>query len=329
MRIIAEMYLSVLLICVVGTFSTAFAENSRLMPEDIITMHRNGLSSEQIVNQILKRDIGFEVNLTVLEKLINNGISSGVIEVLMGRNQPGEKTSRPYFAPGPRQPGITVVTDPPGLDLYIDGSSHGVTPGLSNKLTKGKHVMKVDHPLFFTRQEEIEFDGENDMYLRWKMEPREPIVRVDVNIDRARQDEAWSWIVRPRNQCPGCDVSLKLTPWRSVAISGEAVFLLDDESKRLFRGSGTACVELNLWRGEVRRDLPIRRLPAPTLRYYISDIRINGIELVDLTINVRIKEIDQALPDVWLVSETGFLIPADQTPEKTGSRPGDGSSGSR
>jgi hypothetical protein len=326
---IAKKYLSVILICFFGTVFVAAAENSQLMPDDIIKMHKSGLSSEQIVSQILKRDIGFDVNLPVLEKLVNNGISSGVIEVLMGRNQSVAKPSREFFPAGPRQPGITIVTDPPGLDLYIDGKSHGVTPGLSNKLSKGKHILKVEHPLFFARQEEINFDGENDIYLRWKMEPREPVVRVDVNIDRARQDEAWSWIVRPRNQCPGCDVTLQLTPWRSVAISGQAVFLLNDETKRLFRGSGTACVELNLWRGEIRRDLPIRHLPVPTLRYFISDIRINGIELVDVTVNIRIKEIDQALPDVSLVSDTGFLIPADQAPGNSGTRPAEDSSSSR
>lgn len=307
MRINKHLFFVVIMYAFLIRFSAGKAL-SELMPEDVVEMHKKGMSSEQIVNQIVKHGIGFEVTLPVLEDLISNGISDGVIVVLMGQSPAKSTPVRSYIPAGPRQPGVTILTEPSGLDLYIDGKQQGVTPGLFNMLKKGRHLIKVEHPLFFTRQEEIEFDGLNDVYLKWKMEPREPIVRVHINVDKAKGDEAWSWIIRPRSQCPGCEVNLNLVPWQTLVKSGEAVFLLDDQAKRQFRGSGVACLELNLWQGEVRRDLPLRHLPLPTLRYYISNIEINGIELVDLAVNVRIKEIEQAAPEVSMIGDTGFLL---------------------
>lgn len=290
---------------------------SKLIPEDIIEMQKSGMSSEQIVNQIVKHGIDFEVTLPVLENLVSNGVSDGIIVVLMGQDSSRSAPVKNYIPAGHKQPGVTILTDPSGLELYIDGKQQGVTPGLFNMLKKGRHLIKVEHPLFFTRQEEIDFDGANDIYLKWKMEPREPVVRVHLNVDGVKVDEAWSWIIRTRSQCPGCDANLNLVPWQTRVKSGEAIFLLDDQTKRQFRGSGVACLELNLWQGEVRRDMPLRHLPPPTLRYYISDIQINGIELVDLTVNIRLKEIEQAAPDINLVSSTGFLIMAgDQKPDE-------------
>jgi hypothetical protein len=287
---------------------TILAESSRLKQENIVDMHKNGRNSEYIIEQIVRRGIDFETTSAVLIEMVNEGVSGSVIEVLLGQDRTRYRESIRFSESGPAQPGLTIITDPPGLSLFINEKSQGVTPGFSNTLTKGKHIIKVEHPLFFTRQEEIDFDGQDNVVLRWRMEPREPVIRVGIGIERAPDDEPWSWILRPRNHCPGCNVTLELQSWKAFARAGEAIFVLTDEARRFFKGTGVTCLEMNLWRGEVRRDLPFRRLPPPTLRYFISDIRINGIELVDIDVNVNLKSIEHAIPDVTLDGDTGFLI---------------------
>ncbi|HPQ41172.1 MAG TPA: PEGA domain-containing protein [bacterium] len=306
------------LILITAAISSADAqESTELMPDEIITMHRNGRSDTQIITEIQSRGINFEVNLPVLERMIQAGVSQAVLEVLLGYDPSRriqQKTTMRFS--GPTAPGVAVITQPPGLNLFIDGKEVGVTPSLSNKLKPGKHVIRVDHPLYFSRQEEINFDGENDIVLNWLLEPREPVIRVSVSIERGDSSEPWSWIIRPRSQCPGCDVSLELKPWKPMASAGEAVFLLDDASKRLFRGNGTACLELNIWRGEVRRDLPLRRLPPPTVRYFITDVRIDGIQTVDLAVDVEIKQLNVMDPEVNLKGMTGYLIQSELSSEE-------------
>ncbi|MBN1296645.1 PEGA domain-containing protein [bacterium] len=283
-----------------------------LMPDDIVAMHRQGFDERRIVSEIQAKGIDFEVNLPVMERFIREGISQGVLEVLFGYDPHRRMDRRETISlSGPAQSGVAVLTQPPGLNVSIDGQDHGVTPSLSNKLKHGKHVIRVEHPLFFTRQEEIDFDGSKDIILNWKMEPREPLIRVAVNIEKDNVNEPWSWIIRPRNFCPGCDVTVKLEPWKSMANAGEAVFLLSEETKRLFRGTGTGCLELNIWQGEVRRDMPLRRLPTPTARYYLSDIRIEGIEIVDISIDVTVRELNPSDPEVAFKGDSGYLIQAE------------------
>lgn len=282
--------------------------SSKLTSDQIINMHNNNRDSKYIIDQIIERGISFQTSSAVLIEMINEGVPDSVIEVLLSQDRTRSRQSARFTHAGPTQAGITIITEPPGLSLFINQQSQGVTPAFSNTLEKGNHLVKVEHPLFFTRQEEIRFDGENSVVLRWKMEPREPVIRVNVRIERSPQNEPWSWIIRPRNHCPGSDVTLQLKSWETYTRTGDAIFLLEDEAKRFFRGSGVACLELNLWRGEVRRDLPLRRLPTPSFRYFIPDIRINGIELIDLDIVIDLKNIEQAIPDVKLEGKTGFVM---------------------
>ncbi len=293
------------------------AQSSKLMPGDIIRLHQDGVSSDGIIERIKSAGIGFEVTLPIMEEMMQKGISQGVLEVMLGHDMSRRSPNPIPVQSGPTQAGITISTDPPGLTLTIDGQNQGVTPSLSNKIKKGKHTIKVEHPLFFTRQEEIEFDGANDVYLRWKLEPREPIIRVSVNLDRGKNEAPWSWIIRPRNRCPGCDVNMELQPWQPIAHSGEAIFLLNEVSKRSFRGDGVTCLELNIWQDEVRRDLPIRNLPPPDLRYYITDIRIGRIEMIDVTINIRVKDLDKANPEVTMQGISGYLMTIDEFSSET------------
>ncbi|MCD4655415.1 PEGA domain-containing protein, partial [bacterium] len=306
------MFLAVFMLFCISSVGKA----AGLMPDDIITMHENGKSVNQIVTEIQNQGIDFDVNLQVLEQLIQKGVSQEVLEVLLGDNSPVAKNpKKPIVFSGSTQPGIAVITDPPGLSLEIDGHDHGITPSLSNKIVPGKHTIKVAHPLFFTRQEKIQFDGENFIVLNWKMEPREPIVRIAVNIKRGNSKEPWSWIIRPRGYCPGCEVNLKFQAWKATSRAGEAVFLLTEEAKRLFRGTGIGCLEMNIWKGEVRRDLPLRALPPPMIRYFITDIQVNGINTIDIRLDIEVRELNATNPDVKMIGDSGFLIKAELDPE--------------
>ncbi|MBN1880336.1 PEGA domain-containing protein [bacterium] len=326
------MRINLSVVCSVLIFLSAsiigsYADPGQLMSADIIKMHEDGIPSSEIVDSIRTRGLGFAVTLPILEDMIKHGIEQGVLEVLLGHDLSRQvKTLDPSRAQTiPKQPGITISSDPSGLSLFVDGQSFGVTPSLSNKIKPGKHIIKIEHPLFFTRQEEIDFDGINDIYLRWELEPREPIVRVGVNLDRGSDTRPWSWIIRPRSQCPGCKVDLQLQPWQPIARGGEAIFLLDENSKRYFHGSGVTCLEINIWQDEVRRDLPIRQLPPPDLQYFISDIRIDRIEMIDIAINIRIKELDPLHPEIVLQGDSGYLIELNEggptTPKPIGNDP--------
>lgn len=297
-------------------FVSTICQAQLLSSDEIIKLHEEGRSSAQIIQAIQERGLGFEVTLPVLETMISKGVSQGVLEVLLG-NDPGRSHSKPVGISMNKPPraGVTVFTDPPGLNLTIDGKPQGVTPYLSNKLSRGTHLFKVSHPLFFARQEEVSFDGEKPLELNWQMEPREPIIRLNVKIDRGTSNQPWSWIVRPRSQCPGCQVDAEFKAWKSVTRTGEAIFLLTDDAKRRFRGDATGCLELNIWEGEVRRDLPIRRLPPPIAKYYITDIQIDGIRTVDISIDIRVKELSKENLEISLAGDSGYLIKAELGPD--------------
>lgn len=313
-----KMFLMLVCLCNIALFSSRIsAQSGTLTQTEIIKMNRDGVSEDVIVRKIQQDGLAFAVTVPVMEEMIKEGISQGVLEVLLGYDSTRMiRTSNPTLS-GPRQPGITVTTNPPGLTVFIDGQNYGVSPSFTNKIKNGKHIIRVEHPLFFSRQEEIEFDGSNDLFLKWVLEPREPIVRVSVNLEQAAEKQPWSWIIRPRSHCPACDVDLQLQPWNPIAHGGEATFLLDEASKKIFHGSGVTCLELNLWHDEVRRDLPLRQLPPPNFRFYITDVRISGIGMIDLTINVRINEFDPLNPEVTLKGDTGYLIAIDKTKSVT------------
>jgi len=292
-----------------------------LMPDDIVKMQESGKSVDHIIEAIKTNGVAFEVDKKILEQMIQNGVEQKVLAVLINSTPipatPGASSSLKHSISfsASTQPGIAIITDPPGLLLQIDGIDHGETPSFSNKIEAGKHIIKVSHPLFFLRQEEIQFDGKESVVINWQMEPREPLIRVNVNIKRGNSKEPWSWIIRPRGHCPGCEVNVKFQAWKSTTNGGEAVFLLADESKRLFRGNGIGCLEFNMWKGEIRRDLPLRKLPPPLVQYFLTDIRIDGIKTIDIRLDIEVRELNPMNPEVKMVGDTGYLIQAELSAE--------------
>lgn len=305
----------VMVLSLMSVIYVCYSTDTPMTPDDIIEICSEGKSNSDIISEIQNRGIGFEVNLSVMQKLIDNGVSPGILEVVLSvSNRKTPKYGVSYAPSQLTNPGLTIVTNPPGMTIYIDDEKVGITPYMSNKLALGKHTIRAMHPLFFPKIKEIELQGSQSAYEVWDMEPREPIIRVRVQVTSPDEDYPWSWIVRSREQCPD-EVTLSLAPWKDAfGKQEEAVFILSDDNKRIFKGSGSTCLELFLWRGEVRRDLPIRELPPCTARYFISNIRIKGMEIVDILVKVEVDKIDPTQPKVTLETTSGYLI---ETQDKT------------
>jgi len=282
--------------------------SDRLTPEEIIDFCVSGMAESEIISQIQIRGIGFEVNLPVMQRFIEKGVSPGIIEVILGNSPSTSYDEKLVFTSlSEASSSLFVVTDPPGIKIFIDGLERGVTPFLSNKIDEGKHMVRAEYPLFFTREQEVEIHSGKDIDLVWTMTPREPLIRIRVQVSGTDEKVPWTWIIRPRENCPD-PVSLKLRPWVLGAKKSEAIFVLSNESKRLYRGSGQACLEVFFWRGKIRKDLDLKKLPPCTARYFISDIQIQGIRSFDMTLNVHVIELDPDHPEITLDSSTGRFI---------------------
>ncbi len=278
-----------------------------LMPDDVINLCGAGKPDREVITILQSRGINFEVNLPVIQRFVENGISPGIIQVIMGLSNPEKPSTTFRSYSGKAQPTLALYSEPDGLRIFVDGVGMGVTPFLSNKLKPGKHMIRVEHPLFFTRDEMVTLSGEESVVLNWHMEPREPVIRIQVNLDAKSGADAWTWIIRPRNRCPD-DVSVNLKPWRFGAGENEALFVLDDDSKKLYKSFGTCCLEVFLWRGEMRKDIPVRDLPPCTARYLISNIQIMGIQAIPMTLKIIVQKMDPNNPDLVLESDTGYLV---------------------
>lgn len=301
------------LICLCGISHAA----DPLMPEDIIALCGVGQSDIEVISVLQSRGINFDVNLSVIQKFVESGVSPGIIQVVMGLSNPEKKASTRRTFTGKTQASLALYSDPDALNVFIDGVGMGVTPLLSNKLKPGKHMIRVEHPLFFTREEMIDFTGEESIVLDWAMEPREPVIRINVKLEAKNDDYAWTWIIRPRSRCPD-DVTLNLKPWRFGAAENEALFVLDDDSKKLYKSFGKCCLEVFLWRGEMRKDIPIRDLPPCTARYLISNIEFMGIQSVQMTLKIKVDKMDPTNPELILDSDTGILVDTgDRVPGRT------------
>ncbi len=313
--IVSSMGWCLVLLGLVVCFQPVSYAESPLSPDDIISLCNQGTAESKMVSIIHTRGIGFEMDLPVMQKLLNGNVSSGIIQVLMGLSNSSEKqpVSKQFLPEA--VPGISLSTDPPGFSVVVDGIEMGVTPFYSNKLTRGKHLLTVEHPLFFSRQEEVDLSGKKGVALNWKMEAREPLILVNVQVSSKEKDYPWSWIIRPRDNCPGT-TTVKLVPWQTISNNSEAIFIFSDESKRVYRGSGKACLEVLLWRGEIRKDLPIHDLPPSNARYFISDITFTGMESIDMDLLIQVDELDPLHPKVTLESDNGTLTSTRESVSK-------------
>ena len=309
MRITSYLFLLLTLIFSGNGFG---ADTDPMMTKDIISLCATGKPEGEIIAILQTRGIGFEVNLPVMQKLVDGGVSPGVIETVLSLSSKNKSSANTVFQPSsPVNPGLTLVTDPPGMQIFIDDIALGVTPYMSNKIKKGEHRVRAVNPLFFTREETINLKSDS-IYLNWSMEPREPILRAKVHVYSEEDELSWSWIIRPRENCPD-PVSLDFTALDTADnLKEEAVFVLSDDVKRTFQGQGSTCLELFLWRGQIRNDLPIHRLPPFTARYFISGIQINGIQNLEFNISVEVKGLDPLNPIVKMDSSTGYLIKAEE-----------------
>ncbi len=290
----------------VCTAKEAQKQGNALSPEDIVALCRSGTSESSIISTLQDRGVNFEMNVPVMQKLVDGGVSPGIIEVILSLS--GTKGKAVSVIPQNTIAGLTLVTDPPGMKITIDGAEKGVTPFFSNKLKHEKHIVRVAHPLFFMHEEEIDLTDGKPVYLDWEMKPREPIIRVKCDVKSEKDTKPWSWIIRPRKNCPGGS-SLELIPWKEPgADSMQAVFILSDDFKRIYSGHGSACLEVFLWRGKIRDDLPLERLPPSTVRLFISNIVVNGIENIDLTLKIDVPQYDPNQPRISLEGDTGNLV---------------------
>ncbi len=317
MRINTSKTLISMIIAVVLFAHFAMAQQLiKLMPDDIVNLCASGKSNEELIDVIQNRGLAFEVNLPVMQRLIDAGVPPEILQVILSVSSHGPDRLDYNFRqnlPAVKS-GLSLSTSPHGMTVYIDGIKLGVTPFFSNKLEHGEHHVRVEHPMFFPREVTIEIDGRKLHDFNWEMEPREPIIHLKLSVE-GEEEMPWSWIVRPRETCSVIP-TLKLEAFQFHHSSDEAYFKLDEESKKVFRGGGNACLEVFLWRGEVRRDMSIRDLPPCTARYYITDIRINKISYIELNLKVSVRKIDPLHPTVALESDTGNLVEtADKVPE--------------
>jgi hypothetical protein len=287
--------------------SLAEAQKS-LTPDDIISLCSSGKGEQEIKNEISNRGISFQINLAIVKKFTDSGVSPEIIKAVMGISaNDSSEGSHPIVFSSPSTPSLTILSDPPGMALYMDGDPKGVTPFLSNKIDKGKHIVRLEHPLFFNQEKPYEFDGEKSAVLRIKMEPREPIIRFNMIVESEELEYPWSWIIRSKPNFENREW-LDLIPSTQNFKKDEAVFILSDKAKQTFRATGSACLEVYLWRGQVRSDLSLSDLPPCTVRYIISDIGVHGISLIDLLLRVKVSKIDPFHPEVRLESEAGKLL---------------------
>ena len=50
----------------------------------IINTCKSGLSESSLIHELQSRGVNFEVNLPVIERFVENGVSPGIIQVIMG-----------------------------------------------------------------------------------------------------------------------------------------------------------------------------------------------------------------------------------------------------
>lgn len=296
-----------LILAVAGSIGRA---EETLTIDAVIDLCASGKPESEIITEIRNQTLGFEMNVPVMQKLINGGVSPAIIQVLLSRAaaKTTSENNRIVFSGQPARAGLTLITDPPGMTVFIDGIRRGVTPFLSNKMEPGKHVLRVDHPFFITQEKEFEMKPDQSIFWEWTMESREPFVRVRLHVFSQDDPYPWSWVIRSRETCPE-PVSLSLVPWPGMDPDGsEAAFILSDTSKRTFTGSGSACLEVFLWRGKIRRDLPIRELPPCTSRFFISGIEFNGMNSVYIDVKLEIPQYNPTQPQITLESETGRIV---------------------
>ena len=293
----------------ISLIATDAADSEKpLSVDELVTLASSGKTDDFIISQLQKRGVDFEANVAVVQRLVDAGMSPGALQVMLsvsGRNkQPGGTVIIPS---GPSVPGLTVSTEPSGMDVYLNGQIQGLTPYFSNKLEPAKYIVRVQHPLFITQEKTIEFKGDTSVFVNWEMEPVEPIVRFDIELESDGEDYPWSWVIRPKQNCPD-PVDLLFEPAPQHSSSGNAIFTLNPDSKATYQGTGSTCFELFLWRGKIRTDLSVKDLPPPVARYLISAVQIRGIRYIDLTIKITVNRIDPLHPDVTMDSTTGYLL---------------------
>jgi hypothetical protein len=279
-----------------------------LTPDSIIELCASGKKEDQIISEIKQKGINFDVNVPVLQKLVDGGVSPSIIEVVLSCSSSAKSESpKLFFSSQEAKPGLTLVTRPPGMTVFIDNTESGVTPFMSNKIKPGRHLIRVEHPLFFAKESGFEM-AVDPVYLEWDMEAREPIVRLSFNVFSDEDQLPWSWVVRPRENCPD-DVSLGLSPWtKDLVQNTQSIFILSESSKRTFSGHGSACLEVYLWHGRMRSDLPLHQLPPCTTRFYVSNISIDGLCTIDLNLKIQVPTYDPSQPVITLDGENGRLV---------------------
>gem|GEM_PF-5174163 len=289
--------------------ATDAAESEKpLSVEELISLASSGKTEEFIINELQKRGVDFEANVAVVQRLVDAGMSPGALQVMLSVSGRNKQSPGAVFIPsGPSVPGLTVSTKPSGMDVFLNGLNQGLTPFFSNKLDPGKYIVRVQHPLFITQEKTVDFKGDTSVFINWEMEPIEPIVRFDIALEAEEEDFPWSWVIRPKQNCPD-PVDLMFEPAPQYSSSGNAVFTLNPDSKATYQGSGSSCFELFLWRGKIRTDLSVKDLPPPIARYLISAIQIRGIHYIDLNIKIVVNRIDPLHPDVTMDSTTGYLL---------------------
>lgn len=279
-----------------------------LSVDDLVGLASSGKSENEIVQELQNRGVAFEANVAVVQRLVDAGLSPGTLQVMLsvsGRNNPSEAR---VIAPLTQSvPGLFISTTPSGMDVFLNGEIQGVTPFLNNKLEIGSYIVRVQHPLFITKEKTVELSGKSPVVINWSMEPTEPIVRFNFELISNEEDYPWSWVVKSRQNCPDpVDLTFESAPEYSQP--GTAVFTLSNESKATFQGKGQTCFELFLWRGKIRTDLSVKDLPSPVARYLISSVSIKGINYIDLNIVIEVNSLDPLHPVVTLNAPTGYLL---------------------
>jgi hypothetical protein len=288
---------------------TVAKESDPMSPDDVLNLCSSGKPEVEVIKEIRSRGVDFEMNVSVMQKLLQGGISPGIIQVILSVSPgPGEKSeAKPVVSYGPAVPGLHITSKPSGIQVIIDGRQAGITPFLSNKVTKGKHLIRLDHPLFISQEKQVDLTMENTIALDFVLQPREPLLKLNVSTENEETEYPWAWIARARKNCPS-NPSLDLVPLTGTSENNSVIFVLSDESKQTFQSGGTACIEISFWRGRIRSDLPIQDLPPCTTQCLISEIEINGIQSIDLNVNLRVNKLDPLHPDIKLDSSTGSLI---------------------
>ena len=75
----------VILALILSECAGVHSENSGpLSPDEIIKMCSSGISEQDVIFQIRSRGIGFEFNLPVMQRFVEKGVSTGILQVIMG-----------------------------------------------------------------------------------------------------------------------------------------------------------------------------------------------------------------------------------------------------